>query len=266
MAVFTLASATGAPGVTTCALGLALAWPRDVVLVDADRCASQSLLAGYFSGTQTGDRGLTSLAQSYRDGFDLADDLPSHFVAFPKPDEPTPWQRWFVPGFARPGSAQLFEPVWPELAAALDELDRQDIDVIVDAGRWCPPPALVAATRCLVMVTRANLRSLAGLRLYLPDARAAAAGATGCSLGLAVIGGNDSYDGDEITTEFQLPVWGVLPWQPADATALSDGEPARRRASTRPLARAFTVTAGALRRVAERWDARVKREWGASNA
>ena len=34
MAVITLTSATGAPGVTTAALGLALTWPRDVLLVD----------------------------------------------------------------------------------------------------------------------------------------------------------------------------------------------------------------------------------------
>ena len=271
MAVFTLASATGAPGVTTCALGLALAWPRDVVLVDADRCVSQALVAGYFGGLQTGGRGLTSVAQSYRDGLDLADDLPSHFVAFPTNGKTPPGsiQRWFVPGFARPGSAQLFEPVWPELAPALAELDRLGIDVIVDAGRWGPqgtPPDLMANTRCLALVTRPQLRALAGLRLYLPDARAAIESVTGCSIGLFVIGGGDPYDGAEIGTQFGLPIWGDLPWQPADAAALSDGAPTRRKASNRPLARAFEDTAATLRDLAGRWDARVKRntspEWG----
>ena len=264
MAVFTLVSTTGAPGVTTCALGLALAWPRDVVLVDADRCVSQAL---YFNGVATGGRGMTSLAQAYRDGSDLADSLPDHFVAFPQTGEPDDVKRWFVPGFARPGSAQLFEPVWPGLAPALDELDRQGSDVIVDAGRWGPPPALVASTRCLVLVTRADLRALAGLRLYLPDARAAVAGVAGCSLGLLVIG--DAYDAREITTQFELPVWGVLPIQPVDAAVLSDGAPARRKAPIRPLGRAFAGAAGTLQEVAARWDARVKRspaEWSLTHA
>jgi len=36
MALIALASATGAPGVSTTALGLALNWPRPVVLVEAD--------------------------------------------------------------------------------------------------------------------------------------------------------------------------------------------------------------------------------------
>ena len=36
MAVIALASASGSPGVTTTALGLALLWPRPVLLVEAD--------------------------------------------------------------------------------------------------------------------------------------------------------------------------------------------------------------------------------------
>ena len=51
MAVIVLASASGSPGVTTTALGLALLWPRPVVLVDADPVGrfgdSGRLLAGH---------------------------------------------------------------------------------------------------------------------------------------------------------------------------------------------------------------------------
>ena len=36
MAVYALTSAAGSPGVTTTALGLALEWPNQVLLVDAD--------------------------------------------------------------------------------------------------------------------------------------------------------------------------------------------------------------------------------------
>ncbi len=34
--IITLVSASGAPGVTTTAIGLAVRWPRPVVLVEAD--------------------------------------------------------------------------------------------------------------------------------------------------------------------------------------------------------------------------------------
>ena len=37
MSLLVLTSAAGAPGVSTTALGLTLAWPRDAVLVDEHR-------------------------------------------------------------------------------------------------------------------------------------------------------------------------------------------------------------------------------------
>jgi hypothetical protein len=45
-----------------------------------------------------------------------------------------------------------------------------------------------------------------------------------------------------------------MPWQPDDAAALSDGRPARPRASNRPLARAAADAAIQLRAVAAQWD------------
>jgi len=265
MAIFTLTCATGAPGVTTTALGLTLAWPRDVVLVDADRCASQAVLAGYLNGVATGGRGLTSLAQSYRDGIDIGTDLPSHMVPLrhgPSDGSLSTTQRWFIPGFARPGSANLFEPVWPELMLALGDLDRQGIDVILDAGRWGSrglPVGVVAQTRCLAVVTRTGLRSLAALRLYAPDVTSAVAAESGCAAGLIVIGAGAPYGATEVARHFGWPVWGEVPWQPADASVLSDGAPPRPRYANRPLPRAYTTAADQLRSIADRWDAQVGR-------
>lgn len=45
MAVITVTSANGAPGVTTTALALALAWPRPCLLVEADVAGGSSILA-----------------------------------------------------------------------------------------------------------------------------------------------------------------------------------------------------------------------------
>jgi hypothetical protein len=291
MAIFALTCATGAPGVTTAALGLTLAWPRDAVLVDADRCASQAILAGYLNGMRTGGRGLTSLAQSYRDGIDLVTDLPSHMVPFdrdepgeqpnpsdhrminrltrathsaipaPPPTDRPPPKRWFLPGFARPGSSSLFEPVWAELAAALADLDHQGTDVILDAGRWGGrglPAGVLAQARALVVVTRSSLRALSALRLYAPDIRAATA-AESCSSGLLVVNPGAPYLAREISQQFGWPSWGEVPWQPVDAAALSDGAATRPRPTTRPLAKSFALLACALRADADHWDAQVTR-------
>ena len=266
MAIFTLTCATGAPGVTTTALGLALAWPRDVVLVDADRCASQAVLAGYMNGVATGGRGLTSLAQSYRDGIDLATDLPSQMVPLrPGTDDLSGVKRWFIPGFARPGSSNLFEPVWPELMLALGDLDRQGFDVVLDAGRWGSKglaAGVVSQSRCVAVVTRSSLRALAALRLYAPDVTASVAAESGCVAGLVMVGPGAPYSAAEAGKHFGWPVWGELPWHPADAAVLSDDATPKGRYANRPLARAYTNLAERLRSIADRWDAEVGRTVG----
>ena len=50
MAVIVLVSAAGSPGVTTTAVGLALTWPRPVLLVEADPTGGSAVLAGFFRG------------------------------------------------------------------------------------------------------------------------------------------------------------------------------------------------------------------------
>jgi cellulose biosynthesis protein BcsQ len=61
MSVIALCSASGAPGVTTTAVGLALLWPRPVLLVEADP-AGGSVLAGWFRGQREYTQGLLDLA------------------------------------------------------------------------------------------------------------------------------------------------------------------------------------------------------------
>ena len=66
MAVIVLASASGAPGVTTTALGLALVWPRPVVLVDADPVGGSAILAGFCKGTEPHNDAMIRLALAHR--------------------------------------------------------------------------------------------------------------------------------------------------------------------------------------------------------
>jgi len=203
---------------------------------------------------------LTSLAQAYRDGVDLLTDLPSHLVPLPGYDgADDDHRRWFLPGFARPGSARLFDPVWPELFAALDDMERQGVDVIVDSGRWGSlglPDGIIAHTRCLAMVVRSHLRALAAMHLYLPDVTAATS-AAGCFGGLIVVGAGQPYPSDVIGRQFGWPVWGDVPWQADDAAGLSDGNPVRPKPSERPFARSLAMAADNLRRVISTWDQRL---------
>ena len=56
MAVICLTAAAGSPGVTSTVLGMALCWPRPVLVVEADPTAGSAILAGRFRGLQ-GDIG-----------------------------------------------------------------------------------------------------------------------------------------------------------------------------------------------------------------
>ena len=67
MALLILTSASGSPGVTTLGVGLALTWPRSVLLADCDPGAHQSVLAGYLAGRSAGGKGLLRVAEAHRD-------------------------------------------------------------------------------------------------------------------------------------------------------------------------------------------------------
>jgi hypothetical protein len=75
MAVIALTSASGSPGVTTTAVGMALLWPRPLILVDADPTGGSGILAGYFRGTREYEAGLIELALSPADVADALRDV-----------------------------------------------------------------------------------------------------------------------------------------------------------------------------------------------
>ena len=116
MAVVLLASATGSPGVTTTALGLALAWPRHCLVADCDRDPSQAVQAGYLRGMDNGGRGLMSLAHLHREGTPLAPELWRHTLPLTQAGDR---ERRFLPGFSTAGASRLFEHVWDTLGEAL---------------------------------------------------------------------------------------------------------------------------------------------------
>ncbi|OYO16656.1 hypothetical protein CGZ93_18010 [Enemella dayhoffiae] len=242
-----LASAAGAPGVTTTALGLALTWPGDALLVDADRQPAQSVLAGHLHGVSALGRGLGGLARAHRELRPLAPELLVHCLRLTKDDRDH--RRILLPGFSHPGAPSLFGPVWAELAEALHGLSRSGNAVIIDGGRVGEglPAPLVSIADVVLLVTRCTLRHLAGVRLHLPalQQRMEQQNA-GTELGLCLIGAGDPYGAKEISEQFGVSVWASLPTDPGSARVWSDGEPESRRFRHGHLAKGIRAAASEL--------------------
>ncbi|WP_028046074.1 hypothetical protein [Cellulomonas sp. URHE0023] len=154
-----VASAKGAPGVTTTARLLASVWPTDVVLVDADGAGGDlSLLARTESRAPLDpDRGILSLAADARRGLHV-DGLDEHL-------QRTDGGLDVLCGVSSPEQMTGIAPVWPTVATGLANLPGRD--VVVDCGRIGPAspvlPVLTAADAVLLVV-RPRLEAFAHLR------------------------------------------------------------------------------------------------------
>lgn len=242
MALIVLTSATGAPGLTTTALGLTLTWPRSVLLADCNREPAQAIQAGYLRGTDVGGRGLSILTRLHREQQPLASHLRQHSLSLTDEDET---DRRFLPGFSHPGAVRLFEQIWPELSSAFSGLDAQGVDVIVDAGRiGCDglPLALLSEADAVCVLTRTGLRDLASVRLYLPILQEQLSSLpVERPLGIALVGPGRPYGAAEITAEFAVSCWAEIPWHVRHAAVLSDGEDEPRRFEDTTLMNQYRV-------------------------
>lgn len=242
MAILVLTSCSGAPGVTTVAVGLALCWPRPVLLVDADPGASQAVLAGYLAGRSANGKGLLRVAEAHRDRRNLREAVVDQCLGLGDGDGD---RRLFLPGFTRPGSAAHFAGVWDDLAETFDRLDDVDLDVIVDAGRLGPlglPPALLERTALTIVVLGSSLRSVMAARVQMPAlgeaSRASAGGARGRT-GLVVFNEGHPYRAAEIGKALATEVLARVPCDPSAAAHFSDGTPQHRKFASAPLVRAL---------------------------
>lgn len=241
MSIITLASVTGSPGVTATGLGVALSWPGDVVLIDADRDGGQAGLAGYFRGISAEGCGLVELAKVYRAGESVERSLLRHSLSLKSTAEQ---RRHFLPGFTKPATVLMFAPLWHEFARAFRALSDTGMDVVIDAGRLGPeglPPALLECSDVLAIVCRSSLRSLAALTPAL-SALTELPETIDLDLGLVVVGPDRPYSSKEIEQQFGLPVLASLPFDPKAAEALSEGAASGRRQSPQ-LSRAFEALA-----------------------
>jgi hypothetical protein len=213
-----LASASGAPGVTTTALALALHWPRPVVLVEADASGGSGLLAGYFRA-QLDQPGLVDLVLAQR-----ADLLREAVPRLLFPLEGT--QASVLFGLRSHEQAAGASVLWPPLLEVLRDLDPAGTDVIVDAGRlgmpgW--PRPLVSDADGVLLVTRGDLPGLAGARSWA--SALAADDEPGHVVRVLLIGEHRPYGAREVARTLGLSVLGSIEWAPELATIYSHGRP-----------------------------------------
>ncbi|MFJ9839456.1 hypothetical protein ACIRYZ_03175 [Kitasatospora sp. NPDC101155] len=226
MAVIAVVGGPGAPGATTTALALLLAWPlppgRRILLVEADPDGG-AVLAGALEGRVEAVYGLRNLAVADRRGL-LAQTIWEQLIDL-SPEGNA--ERLLLPGLTDPAQAPGLAYTWEPLAELLHGIEQQGYDVIVDLGRSGATGTSAVLARCadVVAVTvRTTLRGLSAARPRLAAlAEDLAAGGTGAdALGLLLVA-EGPYPGPEVSRELGLPVLGVLPHAARTARVLSDG-------------------------------------------
>lgn len=257
MGICVLTSAAGSPGVTTLAIGLALTWPRAVLLADCDPCAGQAVLAGFLRGQSRTSKGLLRVAEAHRDRRALREVVMDQTIPLTAEPDHT---RLLLPGFVKAGSAQIFSPVWPDLAETFSGLGDAEIDVIVDAGRITAaglPLPLLERADLVCLVTRTSLRAVAATRVHAAtlSEQLRLVGVDG-SQGLVLVGEGKPYRRREISDLLGVDVLTALADDPLPAACLSDGTPRPRRfdssAFAKSLHQATSTLSGMLMRSADR--------------
>ncbi|MDC5698066.1 hypothetical protein OO014_12425 [Intrasporangium calvum] len=242
-----LTSASGSPGATTTAVGLALAWPRPVVLVEADPTGGSPILAGYFRGTVAPARGLIDLALAHRDDHVEAA-LPGTLM--PIPDPAREHQAWLLPGIRSHAQARSLTHVWEPLRRAFHALERTGQDVIVDAGRLGltgSPDPLIRGADLTLLTVRTDLVSLSGAKSWAQTLRddVETDGATG-TLGLLLVGDRRPYAAADVAKVLGLPVASAIAWDPPAAAVFSHGASPPRRFESSPLVRSLHAARAAI--------------------
>lgn len=245
MALIVLTSASGSPGVTSTALGLAMSWPRPVILVDADPTGARAIPAGYFGGAQLpNDHTIVDLAVSHRQGT-LAEDLPRMLI-------PVPGTRvQLLSGPQNHYQARALDSMWEPLGGVFKSLERTGQDVIVDAGRLgLEGFAMKLTTQAdlALLVTRSNLPALVAASSWAATLRESftRAGALD-SLGVLAVGPGKPYDNREIAKVLERPVVASVAWDPPSAEVYTYGAKPPRKFEASSLTKSLRAAVQSVR-------------------
>ena len=231
MAVIALASASGSPGVSTTALGLAMEWPRPVLVVEADPTGGSSILAGYLRGhTQPG----ADLVDLMLSPLGAAETLPQ--IADPIPGTTIS----YVAGTRTHIQAAALRDHWAGLAEVLADLESTGQDVIIDAGRLgligSPEPLLCAADLTL-LVLRTDLPALVAARSWVESVTRPGVGWRWP--GLLLVGEGMPYTSREISRLLDLAVVAEIADDPVGAAIFHRGAARPRHFTNGPYARSL---------------------------
>ncbi len=243
MAVITLTSASGSPGVTTTALGMALLWPRPVVQVEADPTGGSGVLAGYFRGTREYEAGLIELALTPEPLTDvlpqvvrLIDDSPASFVA----------------GVRSHSQSAALRDLWEPLLDALSGLEENGQDVLIDAGRLGlagSPAPLLARADLTLLLTRTHLPALAAARAWTTALEHA--GQKWTRAGVITVGEAQPYRPREVSEVLGVPVVASLPDDPDSAAVFHRGAAPAKSFDSGPLVRGLRAAISSVQKVLE---------------
>lgn len=244
MGLIGLTSVRGAPGVTTTALGLSLAWHRPVLLVEADVAAGSAILAGYLRGSLQHDRGLRDVAAAISMGEPLDEAINAALIDLPG------GRARLLPGLTSASQAPVVGGAWEPLGAHLRDLDDAGMDVIVDLGRWSArhgPEPLLPYLDLLLLATTSDLPGVHAAHGWVTvlSAELDMLGRGSDALRALVIGPGRPYSTGEVADALELPVIGDLAWDPPTAAVLSHGAAPHRNAARAPLGRSLTALATA---------------------
>ncbi|MCC9309953.1 hypothetical protein LN042_23245 [Kitasatospora sp. RB6PN24] len=159
MALIAVASAKGAPGVSTTALALAAVWPRRSLLVEADEHGGDLVFRQHGEGGQPLDPkiGMLSLALAGRRGLTAAT-VGEHTQTLHGGLD-------VLLGLASGEQASAWTGLWPLLGRALATIG--DTDVIADLGRIGPKSAsldLLSQASLVLLVSGTTPEELAAVR------------------------------------------------------------------------------------------------------
>lgn len=243
MALIVLTSASGSPGVTSTATGLAWTWPRPVLLVDADPTGGSAVLAGALRGRWAPRDSMVDLAMAAQNG-SLATRLAEAVQVVPGT------RVRLLSGPRSHVQSRGLRALWAPLTATLRGLESTGQDVIVDAGRLGldgSPKPLITGSDMTLLVTRTDLVSLSAARSWAQSLKAdmESVGASR-SLGLLLVGEGEPYSAREVSKVLGLPVVATIAWNEDEARVFSRGAVPSKRFEHGPLVRSLTATRSAI--------------------
>jgi hypothetical protein len=229
VAIVSLLSAKGSPGVTTLAVGLSLAWPvarpgRRSICVDADPVGGDTA-AGVLRGAAPADAGMLALATARGVAPLSAVDAAAVRLA---PDD----SARVIPGVPDAARSSALGLAWDVLVAASDQQGTPDPadpvgpDLVVDAGRVDPDGPVapwLADSDFVALVVRPTLPAVAAAHRFAAAWSAIGAASAAVPLGLVVVDAPSDYPPGEVAAVVGADLLGVVPFDPAAARVHSDG-------------------------------------------